>query len=186
VPSGTKFNVINDGNGGWAEVVACFAAGTRIATESGEVAVELLSTRDLLRLADSGTAVIQWIGRRRVDCRRHSRQDEVQPVRVIAHAFGFDRPARDLWLSPDHAVFVENALVPIRYLLNGATVRQEDVDSVTYWHIELPGHGVLLTEGLPCESYLDTGNRVALTEGGMRPEVHCQSHAVSIPTEASR
>jgi hypothetical protein len=30
---------------------------------------------------------------------------------------------------------------------------------VTYHHIELETHDILLAEGLPCESFLDTGNK---------------------------
>ena len=40
------------------------------------------------------------------------------------------------------------------------------MDNVTYWHVELPAHDVLLADGLPAESYLDTGNRAAFVEGG--------------------
>jgi hypothetical protein len=47
----------------------------------------------------------------------------------------------------------------VRYLVNGGTITQQDVDVVVYHHVELPAHAVLLAEGLPCESYLDTGNR---------------------------
>jgi hypothetical protein len=32
---------------------------------------------------------------------------------------------------------------------------------VTYFHIELARHDVVLAEGLPVETYLDTGDRVA-------------------------
>ena len=63
-------------------------------------------------------------------------------------------------------MFVDGVLIPVRYLLNGATVRQEDFCAVTYWHVELPAHGVLLAEGLPAESFLDTGNRGAFANGG--------------------
>ena len=42
---------------------------------------------------------------------------------------------------------------------NGATIVREAVSEVTYWHIELESHDVLLAEGLPCESYMDAGNR---------------------------
>jgi hypothetical protein len=85
----------------------------------------------------------------------------VAPVRVRADAFGPGQPHRDLVLSPDHAVKVGEALIPIRYLLNGATVAQEFVPRVAYFHVELDPHDVILAEGLPCESYLDTGNRGA-------------------------
>jgi hypothetical protein len=36
---------------------------------------------------------------------------------------------------------------------------QEEVAAVTYWHAELRRHDVLLAEGLPAESYLDSGDR---------------------------
>ena len=53
-------------------------------------------------------------------------------------------------------------LVAIRYLVNGSPVVQEPVDEVTYYHVELEAHDVILAEGLPCESYQDTGNRARL------------------------
>lgn len=56
-------------------------------------------------------------------------------------------------------MFVDGVLVPAGHLVNGATVIQEAVDSVRYFHIELDAHDVMLAEGLPCESYLDDGNR---------------------------
>lgn len=145
---------------------ACFAAGTRIATARGDVAVESLVVGDMVRTQFSGAAPILWIGRRRVDCRRHPKPAEVWPVRVAAGAFGDNQPSRDLYLSPDHAVFVDGALIPIRYLQNGATIVQRPRDAVEYFHVELAAHDVLLAEDMPCESYLDTGNRAAFANGG--------------------
>jgi hypothetical protein len=74
-------------------------------------------------------------------------------------------PHTDLFLSPDHAVHVGSVLVPVRYLINGATIVQVPTDRVDYFHIELPRHEVLLAEGLPVESYLDTGNRGGFANG---------------------
>ncbi len=145
--------------------VPCFAAGTRIATARGPVAVEALRVGDMAHLATGGSAPVVWLGHRRLDCRRHPRPQDVLPVRVAADAFGLGRPARDVLLSPDHAVFVDDVLIPVRYLLNGATVRQEAAGLVTYWHVELATHGVVLAEGLPAETYLDTGNRSAFAGG---------------------
>ena len=82
-------------------------------------------------------------------------------MRACAGAFGDGRPNRDLVLSPDHAVFTNDALIPIRYLINGRTVVQEFASEIFYYHVELPAHAVILAEGMPCESYLDTGNRAA-------------------------
>jgi hypothetical protein len=64
-------------------------------------------------------------------------------------------------LSPDHALFVDGLLIPVRYLCNGATIRQDARSEVTYFHVELDRHDILRAEGLPVESYLDAGNRGA-------------------------
>ncbi len=176
VASGTYAWGINDlgqivgsdgGSDGFlATPVACFARDSRIATPTGAVAVQALRVGDPVLLFHGGEARVTWLGRRLVDCRRHRRPQDVNPVRVRAHAFAPDQPHRDLFLSPDHSVFMDGILIPIRYLINGATVAQVAVASVTYFHIELADHAVLLAEGLPCESYLDTGNRAAFANSG--------------------
>ena len=94
------------------------------------------------------------------------------PVRVAAHAFGAGQPARDLWLSPDHAVFVENVLIPVRHLVNGVTVQQVEVDAITYYHIETERHELVLAEGLATETYLETGNRAAFANGDRVAHIH--------------
>ena len=148
--------------------IACFAAGTRIATPDGEVAVEHLRPGDDVRLASGDAAEVRWVGHRRVRCAQHPRPHDVFPVRIRAGAFAPGQPTRDLRLSPDHAVMVDGALIPVRYLLNGASIAVEPVGEVTYHHVELERHDVLLAEGLPAESFLDTGNRTAF-EGKARP-----------------
>jgi hypothetical protein len=154
--------------------LACFAAGTRVRTLRGEVPVEALTVGDRVVTVGAGGNVprrIVWLGHRRVDCRRHPNPVDVWPVRVRPGAFGDATPHRTLWLSPDHAVLVDDALIPIRYLVNDATIVQEVVESVSYWHVELARHDVILAEGLPCESYLDTGNRGAFANGGAAAQV---------------
>jgi hypothetical protein len=106
---------------------------------------------------------VKWIGSQSIECGGHPDPIRVWPVRIAAGAFGADVPGRDLLLSPDHAVFVDGALIPVRYLLNGASIAQVQCDAVDYFHVELSEHGVLIADGLPAESYLDTGNRSALT-----------------------
>ncbi len=160
------------GAGGTSLSAPCFALGTRIATPQGEVAVEALAAGMQVRLARGGVSEIVWVGHRRVDCRHHPRPEEVWPVRVAAGAFGRGMPVRDLLLSPDHAVFAGGVLIPVRHLVNGRTVRQEKTDSITYFHVELAAHDVLLAEGLACESYLDTGNRAAFANGGGAMMLH--------------
>jgi serralysin len=100
----------------------------------------------------------------------------VLPVRICASAFAAGIPARDLLLSPDHAVFVEDerggVLIPVGNLVNGATIARQQVDGITYFHVELRKHDVLIAEGLKAESYLDTGNRASF-ESGTDASVPC-------------
>ncbi len=153
-PSG--FNIVN----GNTVQVACFAAGTRIETEQGPVPVEALSIGDRVVVRDGRCQPIVWIGERMVNCARHKRPETVWPVRVSAGALGAGLPARDLWLSPDHAVFVNSVLVPVKLLANGTSIVQMKRDRVIYFHVELPGHDIILAEGLPVESYLGVGDRM--------------------------
>jgi hypothetical protein len=112
-------------------------------------------------------APIIWIGQREVDCTRHPKPKQVWPVRITAGAFGPGMPHTDLVLSPDHAVYVGEVLIPVKRLINGSTIVQVPVDRVTYYHIELPRHDVVLAEGLPAESFLDMkdGSNYAKTHG---------------------
>ncbi len=157
----------------------CFAAGTRLRTPRGEVAVEALRAGDTVHVHSAcGTRKGRWIGGRRMRLAGHPRPWDVQPVRVRAHAFGPGQPHADLRLSPDHAIHAEGVLIPIRYLVNGATVVQESVAEIAYYHVELEGaggaaaHDIVFAQGLPAESYLDTGNRAAFTNGGTVAMLH--------------
>ena len=142
-------------------ITACFASGTKIQGELGPVPVEALRQGDRVLTASGRLAPVRWLGHRRTDLARHPNPHDVMPVRVRAGAFADAAPARDLILSTDHAVFVEGRLVPIRHLVNGVSIVQETRPAITYWHVELDRHDIILAEGMPCESFLDTGNRCA-------------------------
>jgi len=146
---------------------ACLTPGTGIATTRGLVPVECIQPGDrVCTVLGSDTAEVIWVGHRKVDCARHPDPRKVWPVQVSAHAFGRGMPATDLMLSPDHAVYVDRVLIPIRLLVNGRNVRQVLTDRITYHHIELAEHDVLLANGMPAESYLDTGDRARFSNGG--------------------
>ncbi|GJE57825.1 hypothetical protein EKPJFOCH_4346 [Methylobacterium thuringiense] len=90
------------------------------------------------------------------------------PIRISAGALGENRPSRDLLVSPAHNLCFDvmgEILVPAVALLNGTTITQEDVEAVTYWHVELDSHDLLIAEGQYAESYLDMGNRGFFVEG---------------------
>jgi hypothetical protein len=150
----TNFSV-SPGN----STIPCYRAGTRILTPSGEVCIEDLAAGDLVMTRDHGARPIIWLGHRLVDCQNHPAPHNVWPVRVQRGAFADAVPARDLYLSPHHTIFCDGVLIEAKNLINGASITQIPCDSVEYWHLELAAHDILLAEGLPAESYLDTGNR---------------------------
>ena len=143
-------------------VAPCFVTGTRIRTDTGEVPVESLQPGDRVRLASGAEPKpIVWIGQRQVACANHQNPRQVWPVRIAANSFAPDQPARDLFLSPDHALFIDDVLIPVKHLINDQTITQVPTETVTYYHVELASHDVILAEGLPVESYLDTGDRTS-------------------------
>ena len=137
----------------------CYAAGTPIATPDGDVPVESLREGDLVETVFGGPVPVKWLGQRSVACGRHAAPATVWPVRVAAGAFGPGLPRIDIFLSPDHAVYVNEVLIPVQYLIDGTAIVQVPVQNVTYYHVELATHDLLFAAGLSAESYLETGGR---------------------------
>jgi hypothetical protein len=86
--SAANFNIVN----GNTVQVACFAAGTRIETAAGPVAVEDLAAGAPVITQDGRAEPIVWIGSRAIDCKWHPKPETVWPVRVRAGAFGAGMP----------------------------------------------------------------------------------------------
>jgi hypothetical protein len=95
------------------------------------------------------------------------------PVRIVRDAIADGQPHRDLLVSPDHYLFIDDKLIPALMLVNDMTiVREQAHTSAQYFHVELERHGILLAEGLPAESYLDTGNRAMFANAGLALLLH--------------
>ena len=155
------FNVTTDASGGEAISVTCFCPGTRIATPDGPVAVEQLAIGDPIQTASGAIRTIKWIGRRSYAARFARGNTHLTPVCVRAGALADARPQRDLWISPQHALFIDGALIPVNLLINGITILQPDLTGdIAYFHIELDSHDILLAEGAPAESYVNDDNRL--------------------------
>jgi autotransporter-associated beta strand protein len=157
------------------EAIACFQRGTRILTTRGEALVETIHPGDMIVLARPDGPLVRpvvWMGHRRIDCTRHPDPGAVWPILVREHAFGTGLPQRNLWLSPEHAIFLDGVLIPVKQLVDDEMIVQIPLNTVEYWHVELADHDVLLAEGLPCESYLDTGNRDGFVNGAAFAQAH--------------
>ncbi len=171
----------------------CFCAGTLILTDRGERPVESLQAGDLVVTRRDGidTAMpVRWIGQRRLHVARHPEPEQVAPIRILRDAVAPGIPCRDLRVSPDHAVFLDDMLIQARQLVNGMTIRRDAACAVvTYHHVELDRHAILVADGLPCESYLDTGNRaqfdnVVELHGGFDRQ-GCRTGCAPLATDAA-
>jgi hypothetical protein len=157
---GSTFSTLS--NNEISSIVVCFAAGTLIRTPKGDVAVERLQAGDLVVTSSGEQRPIKWIGHRDTDLRRRHDRRSHYPVRIAADAFGPNRPSKDLYVSAGHAICIDlcgEVLIHASQLVNGSTVAQVEMDEVSYWHVELDSHDVILANNLPAESYLALGNR---------------------------
>ena len=83
------------------------------------------------------------------------------PIRVARFAIVDHAPHRDLYLSPLHCIFFNEALIPVMYLINEASIAQgmpSDMSAIEYYHIDLDTHEVVYAEGVLVESFLDDGS----------------------------
>jgi hypothetical protein len=156
---------------GWENVV-CFAEGTRIVTPNGEDAVENLRAGDMvlaMRDGQAGFEPLRWVGFMDVAVPRNAAMAaKTAPILIKAGAIAPGMPARDLRVSPDHAMEVDGHLIPAKHLVNGSSIIQEIwCKRVRYFHLELEAHGLLLSEGTWSESYLDDGNRHAFNNAAL-------------------
>jgi hypothetical protein len=168
----------------------CFVNGTLIATPTGGALVEDIAPGDNIVTADGRVRPVKWVGFRHINLRGHRNLPKAAPIRIVRGAFGKRRPARDLLVSPDHAIWIAadriadatdevhaagGVLIPAEVLVNSATIFQDtSLSELTYYHIELDSQDVLLAEELTVESYLDTGNRGLFANAGLPTILHAE------------
>ncbi|CUH45451.1 Hint domain-containing protein [Ruegeria atlantica] len=146
-------------------VLVCFARGTMIATANGERPVESLRVGDHVLTDDGRNEEIRWIGSREVKKRELEADPSLSPVRISAEAFGKNLPKNDLLVSQQHRIKLQDAnadllfgsgsvLVPAKGLVNGSNITfEKEIAEIEYFHIAFDEHEVLLTNGLPTESF---------------------------------
>ena len=157
--------------------LACFLQGTLIRTPDGEVPVETLKAGDLVLTTTGEARPVLWLGRRAVETRL-AHPLTALPIHIRPDALGRGLPARDLFVSPDHAFFIGGMLIQAAALVNGVTItRHHDLPEIfTYYHVELQDHDLIYAEGLPAETFIDnlereTFDNAADFPGRSRPAV---------------
>jgi hypothetical protein len=140
----------------------CMLRGTRILTCRGAEPIESLSIGDRV-VTSRGEKPIKWIGRQHFGQGRSARwPDSVHPVRIARSALAGNVPLKDLYLSPMHALLIDNVLIEVKDLVNGISITRavpEGMRDIEYFHIELATHEVILAEGAHVETLLTTDGR---------------------------
>ena len=145
-------------------VIPCFTPGTTIATPRGERLVEELREGDRIITRDNGIQEIRWVGARQMTGLELARAPHLKPVLIRAGALGNDLPERDMLVSPNHRMLVNNdkaalyfeereVLAAAKHLIGGAGIQEVNVVSTTYIHFMFDQHEVVLSNGAWTESF---------------------------------
>ena len=145
-------------------IVPCFTPGTLIATPNGERLVEDLQVGDRVITRDNGLQKIRWIGKRPLNRRELLQAPHLKPVRVRAGSLGAGLPERDMLLSPQHRILMNDdqaalyfgereVLAAAKHLTGLKGVDVVDVNAATYIHFMFDQHEVVLSDGAWTESF---------------------------------
>ncbi|SHK21857.1 Hint domain-containing protein [Shimia gijangensis] len=159
-----------DENGNWTTgtlnegTIPCFLAGTKIATKRGEVAVEDLRPGDMVVVRDGGFAPIRWIGSVCTNA-RGGLFEQNAPIRIPRGSMGRNMPARDLYVSPNHRIWMRDAsfevvfaeqevLIPAKHLVGWSGIQQVNyVPEPEYFHLLFDNHQIIMSDGMLTESF---------------------------------
>ncbi|WGH79172.1 Hint domain-containing protein [Jannaschia ovalis] len=171
--------------------VACYAAGTLIATPDGPRRIETLAAGDHVGTLDGGAAPIRLMLFRR---EQFEDPDAARPIQIKAGALGPGRPARDLVVSANHRILVggqgqladrfpAECFVPAKALVGLPRIRVMAGKRAILWvHFLLPDHGVVFAEGACSESILP--GPVALRQAAPGPRRVLRAGAPAAPRPA--
>lgn len=148
----------------YTNLAKCYSAGTMVAAENGQVAVEDIRVGDMLKSVDGEFKPVRWIESRRIEKAELDANPNLRPVVITAGALGNGLPKRDLVVSRQHRIMVrsdltklltgsQEALIPAIKLtqLPGIYV-DESAESVHYFHILLDEHDAIYAEGTVAET----------------------------------
>ncbi|WP_394180403.1 Hint domain-containing protein [Yoonia maritima] len=139
---------------------ACFTDGTLIRTITGDRPVETLVPGDLVETREHGFQPIKAISRTDLEFKGVMNQERFKPISITAHSLGNGLPERDLCISPQHRVLMRDEtdqselLVAAKSLVTKPGIRvMKGKRSVSYIHIVLEQHEILISNGTATESF---------------------------------
>lgn len=169
----SPFAVVKDASS--AMRIGGVVAGTRLLTPDGYRPINTLHAGDPVRaLLGRGPMFtpILWIGCRDVILSNLDRSN--RPVRIRKDAVADGMPSRDLFVAPDHAVYLDGRLFRASDLINGRSIVLDESRrprTRQYWAVILPRHNTLLADNMPIESVLPDSATVFADSAGDPPDL---------------
>ncbi len=162
-----------------------FAAGTRIRTAAGEVAVEDLVEGELIATAEGALLPLRWLGKRRFDARHASAQ---RPVCIRRDALGDNLPSRDLRLGRDHGLVLDDTMLPAGLLVNGTSLVLGEAGRPmpTLFHVELDADATLFAEDVPVRAVLGVEDRAWFANAASAPAGRPRPAEAVLPADLLR
>jgi hypothetical protein len=149
---------MSGGGNTFSPPLACFVEGTRILTQTGAKAIETLISTDLVLTPDNRLAHFR-LKKITVPCTTVT----TAPYRIEANAFGPNKPAAPLCLSPTHKVQIRKGvwISPERAAQTNSKVYQYGIgETVTYYHIACDNYlrDNVIAEGIITETLATNKN----------------------------
>lgn len=143
--------------------IACFLAGSMIATDTGPKAVETLAVGDLVLTGPAGNQTLEpvtWVGRGHVEVQPNLPDDRAgYAVCISRGALGENCPDADLYLTSEHTLYLNGHFVPVRMLVNHRSIYYDrECLSYDYYHFETAEHSIVHANNVVTESYLNAGS----------------------------
>ncbi|WP_137112045.1 Hint domain-containing protein [Rhodobacter sp. SY28-1] len=142
----------------------CLTVDTRVKTSKGWVKAGDLQLGDLVVTRGAGLQPVRWIGKQQLRFVDSPLLEKFRPIHFDAGSLGDGVPRWPLTVSPQHAILLRDrfasllfgeseVLVAAKHFVNGTTVRVDaECDEITYCHILLDLHAIILAEGAEVES----------------------------------
>ena len=177
----------------------CFARGTLIKTDKGQIAVEDLGVGDHVFTMDCGYQPINWIGSMTLDVIDLAQHPKLRPIRIRKDALGPGYPEQDLIVSPQHRILVrsriahrmfdtDEVLIPANKLLSldGVTVEEDTSQGVEYFHMLFDSHQIVFSNGAPSESLFTGPEALKAVSPAARAEIEMLFPAITAPDFQAR
>lgn len=189
---------------GWDyATVTCFAAGTRIAVPGGTCPVEHFQVGDEVLCSDGRVGRLRQVLTRRLSAQDLQRHEKLRPVRITQGALGPRVPSRDLLVSRQHRILMRSMVAERMFGQHEVLVSAIRLTSlpgvfvdpapqaITYVHLVLDRHELVLAEDTPSESFYPGEEAMRGLPTAAREEIetlfpalkngHCPPFARTVP-----